>query len=246
MKERSYIDRLLNIHDETDSGVWMRSTRALRQLIGVLGMALPLILVIFSPECERQPLESISHYYYTRAGDFFTVILSMIGVFLLFYTRGFWLSTVAGISILLVVFFPTSPLTSACSIVDIPANVVRQNFHFASAAVFLVILALMTIFYFPRQDAEDRVMGHEVPYKRLYVGAGIIMLLALSVLGFRVLCALYLTEMDAWAAFHDHYNLTFWMETVALEAFGLAWLVKGRSTVKYADYKRYLEHHRLE
>ena len=88
MKQRSFFERLFNIHDSTDTGVWIRSTRSLRQLIGVLGMALPILLIVFS-DCKDIPLESISHYYYTRAGDFFTVILSLIGIFLIFYTKDF-------------------------------------------------------------------------------------------------------------------------------------------------------------
>lgn len=238
MKQRSFFERLFNIHDSTDTGVWIRSTRSLRQLIGVLGMALPILLIVFS-DCKDIPLESISHYYYTRAGDFFTVILSLIGIFLIFYTKDFWLSTVAGVSILLVVFFPTSPLEPGCSIVDIPVNTDREALHYIAAAVFLIILALMAIFYFPKQDEEDKMMNHAVKYKGLYISCGIIMFLAFGVLGARILCV-YL-DLGGYQAFHDAADLTFWMETVALEAFGLAWLVKGRSTVKYSEYKSFME-----
>ena len=97
----------------------------------------------------------------------------------------------------------------------------------------------MAIFYFPKQDEEDKMMNHAVKYKGLYISCGIIMFLALGVLGARILCV-YL-DLCGYQAFHDAADLTFWMETVALEAFGLAWLVKGRSTVKYSEYKSFME-----
>ena len=56
----------------------------LRRSIGVLGIALPMVLLIgFSiahPDCILPP--SISHYYYTMMGTYFTGTLCAVGLFL--------------------------------------------------------------------------------------------------------------------------------------------------------------------
>ena len=36
----------------------------------------------------------------------------------------------------------------------------------------------------------------------------------------------------AFAGFYDANDLTFWMETVSVEAFGIAWIVKGEIVLK--------------
>jgi hypothetical protein len=93
---------------KTDPGII--SFRALRQLIGILGMALPfacwgvnavvnhfelLTNPLLIDEFQTQPYvpdgdlkSSISHFYYTAAGPLFTGILVTVGIFLLCY-RGY-------------------------------------------------------------------------------------------------------------------------------------------------------------
>ena len=89
MSIQTKFEKTIGINNAEDSGVWIKNTRTLRQLIGILGMALPILLIIFGGDCENEPLESISHYYYTSSGTFFTVILSLVGVFLIIYTKNF-------------------------------------------------------------------------------------------------------------------------------------------------------------
>lgn len=242
MKEQSSFERSMRLHDEDDHGVWIRSTRALRQAIGILGMALPILLWIFSPSCDDQPIESISHYYYTRSADFLIVILSLVGVFLILYTKDFVLSTIAGMAALSVVFFPTSQLLLDCAIVTIPSNGFREGFHYVSAVVFLVILMYMTLRHFTKPDQEDIDINHiEVDYKWVYQVCGIIMLLALLVLGFRFYMSLNEKQFADLITWYEDHKLTFWMEVVALEAFGIAWLVKGRKTIKMSQYRAALK-----
>ena len=67
---------------------------ALRNLIGISGMLLPIVLTLFTPKGEQDKVmeHSISEYYYTKNGDLFVVFLSVIGVFLLTYKgyNRFW------------------------------------------------------------------------------------------------------------------------------------------------------------
>ena len=88
---------------------------ALRNLIGISGMLLPIVLTLFTPKGEQDKVmeHSISEYYYTKNGDLFVVLLSVIGVFLLTY-KGydrFWertLTLVAGFCGIGIAFFPTA------------------------------------------------------------------------------------------------------------------------------------------
>ena len=88
---------------------------ALRNLIGISGMLLPIVLTLFTPRAEQDKVmeHSISEYYYTKNGDLFVVFLSVIGVFLLTY-KGydrFWertLTLVAGLCGIGIAFFPTA------------------------------------------------------------------------------------------------------------------------------------------
>ena len=232
MRPQSILEKKLGLKGSQDHGVWIKSARTLRHLIGVLGVLLPLIIVIFSPDCIH-PLESISHYYYVKSAPFLITILSLIGIFLIIYTKDFILSSVAGICALFVVFFPTTQLIDNCSIVDFPRSnneSLRIGFHYASAAVFLVILAFMCIFRFTKPDFEEvKVSKTKIKYKWIYITCGILMLLALFLVGLRTLGDIM---PEAFIDFYDANKLTFWMETVAVEAFGVAWLVRGRESVK--------------
>lgn len=240
MDKQSAFEKSLGIKDDNDYGVWIKSSRTLRHLIGVLGVLLPIILVIFSPTCKH-PLESISHYYYVKSAPFLIAILSLIGVFLIIYTKNFMWSSIAGIGALFVVFFPTSQLYDPCCVVSLPYNPnegLRVGFHYFSAAVFLTILAFMSIIQFPKADSEEIHMKKtRAKYKWLYIFCGIIMLMALATVGIRGLLG---ERTNGFTEFYDLYNLTFWMEVVALEAFGISWLVRGRETVKQSELKAYL------
>lgn len=235
MKQQTNIEKALNIHGEDDNGVWIKSTRTLRQLIGVLGMLLPLFLFVFTPNCNN-PLESISHYYYVRSGVFLIVVLTLIGIFLIIYTKNFMLSSLAGICALFVVFFPTNQPSDVCSITFIPYDKYRVVFHYVSAAIFLAILAFMSIVSFPKLDDEEKhIHKTKVKYKWLYKLSGFVMLIAILIIGLRFSDSYLPDVFDGFFKFYDKNNLTFWMEVVALEAFGISWLVRGRMSAKQSE-----------
>ena len=235
MKNQTFVEKTLDVNGDNSYGVWIRSTRTLRQLIGVLGVLLPLLLFVFTPNCNN-PLDSISHYYYVRSGVFLIVVLSLIGVFLIIYTKNFMLSSLAGVCAFFVVFFPTDQL-GECSITTIPHSDFRVWFHYGSAAVFLVLLAFMSFFKFTKPDSEEKMMNKNVKYKWLYKLLGVIMLLALIIIGLRLLEVIM---PENFIKFYDDYKLTFWMEVIALEAFGAAWLVRGNESVKTEDFNNFI------
>jgi len=99
----------------------------------------------------------------------------------------------------------------------------RSVFHYVSAAVFLVSLAFMSLFLFVKSAfPKSKRCKEKVRRNRVYRTCGIIMIIALIVI------VLGLTEFIT-PETYDRYKLTFWMEALAVEAFGFSWLVKGEA-----------------
>lgn len=236
----SKVKTALKLDFTEEDDIWMTSSRTLRKTIGLLGMALPLLLFVFL--CMAQgpcrPLESISHYYYTRVSGIFVAILSILAIFLIIYKgRKFWdflLSSLAGVAILVVVLFPTSNLSNTCcdpettyALTRLPISECRENVHYACAAVFLFSLAMMSIFLFTKSDIAPGKRGtRKVIRNRIYRVCGVLMIVAMLVM---LLGGYFKWIPEIW---YDEHQLTFWMETLAVESFGFSWLVKGETLFK--------------
>ncbi|MER0438579.1 hypothetical protein [Emticicia sp. W12TSBA100-4] len=208
----------------------------LRWLVGSLGMLLPILLwlILYFGNNLQTPLDSISHYFYTRASSIFIIVVSLLAIFLLVYKGyemiDFILSTIAGICALLLLYFPTDNIT--CKTVQECESILtkfplenekfRSIFHFTMAGMFLGSLALMSIFLFTKKEGDKD--GFVIPElkgeKIIFVVCGILMLL--SMLMIITNCFGVFTADE----FNDK-NLTFWFEVIALEAFGFSWFVKG-------------------
>ena len=102
----------------------------------------------------------------------------------------------------------------------------RAGLHYVSAAIFLSCLAGMSLFLFTRSNKSPEKRTPEKRIRnRIYRVCGVIMILA--ILG--ILAGVFGWIPDD--AF-DKYQLVFWFETIAIEAFGLSWLVKGEAILK--------------
>ena len=230
---------MMNLDYSKDDDIWLKKSKTLRKLIGVLGMLLPFLLIIitFLFFDLSRPIESISHYYYTRAGTVFTVILSVIAIFLIVYSgkapKDFYISTLAGIFALFVVFFPTGNLSTECcdtltahSVTFIKGNAsagFREVFHLVSAALFLLLLAYMSYFLFTRSDKPPAQRGKKKRLRnRIYRVCAVLIVLSL------IIILLGFTKVIS-SEIYDGNQLTFWMETLAVESFGFAWLIKGEA-----------------
>lgn len=228
------IDDALNLNYGDD--IWLKRSQTLRRLIGLLGISLPLILLLCSFWWFHldHPLPSISHYYFTRAGTIFTVILSLIAIFLIVYSGyepiDFYISSLAGIFALCVVFFPTGNLSEVCCNNEMEYVVTyfegthfREIFHLISAAIFLLLLAAMSIFLFTlSKDPPGFRPKNKQIRNRIYRTCGILIIISLLVI---------LAGMNNFIppTFYEDNQLTFWMETLAVESFGISWLIKGET-----------------
>ncbi|MEP2936264.1 MAG: hypothetical protein ABJM06_12345 [Gilvibacter sp.] len=221
--------------------IWLQRGKTLRRLVGVLGMVLPftlfLYLLIF--EGVTEPLSSISHYYYTRAGTIFTVVLSLLAVFLILYKTehrlDFYLSTIAGLAALVVALVPTSNLAANCTLCDsnphhmaeavtfIAADKLLPWLHYGAAAVFFLSLAAMLFFLFTNKNYDpiklaSRKKTINLP-NLIFRSCAIGIVLSILVIAYFS----FFTEEDP---AHPS-KITFWMEAVAIECFGFAWFVKS-------------------
>jgi formate hydrogenlyase subunit 3/multisubunit Na+/H+ antiporter MnhD subunit len=236
----------MKVYEAPDFGrpgeLWLQKEKTLRRLIGTLGMLLPLLLPLFLyfDNGHQQVLPSISHYYFTRANPIFIIIVSILGVFLIIYKghtmNDFIVSTLSGLGALLLLIFPTDNLAEICNL-DHKNHVVtvlkispaRASFHYACAAVFLGGLAFMSLFFFTRSNKPKGMMGRAKEKRNIiYRVCGIVMVMAMLIIVAGLL-GMIDEETD------ERLSLTFWMETLAVEAFGISWLVKGETLYRDRD-----------
>ncbi len=94
--------------------------RRIRKAIGILGFALPIVLISFSiiPYFPTQVQPSISDYYYTNLRELFTGCLCAVGLFLIryqghknpnFFKNDSKLTNIAGAMAFGVALMPTTP-----------------------------------------------------------------------------------------------------------------------------------------
>jgi hypothetical protein len=237
--KESNLTTLLKIDYEEKNTIWLTNSLTLRKIIGVLGMAMPLLLFIllYFDNGLQHPLESISHYYYTRVGSIFVITLSLLAFFLIVYKGkepiDFYISLFAGVFALLVVLFPTNNITDICgdvtkkyAVTILPKSDFRMYFHYTVAGLFFLCLSYMSFFLFTKSDKSPSKRGLKKRIRnRIYRTCGILTVLVILILfagSLKIIPSEYFKE----------YPLTFWMETLAVESFGFAWLVKGETLFK--------------
>lgn len=233
----------------------------LRQFVGWLGLALPVLLWLGSYAFPLQAGagwgSSISaHYWAPHLGDLFVGTLCTIGFFLCFYQgyphepsahhlgKGRWaladwlaahvsdrmVTTVAGLGALVTALIPTPEPMPGCPAPCDAALQLMRALHWTGAAVFLGALAWLSVFHFTRSSLPpDRWPDHERRARRrerrIHVTLGLVMAGALvAILPVSVLGLGTCPEPGG-------YGSIFWLEALAVTAFGASWLVKGKSVL---------------
>jgi NADH:ubiquinone oxidoreductase subunit 6 (subunit J) len=204
-----------------------RSDNAHRQLIGYIGLLLPMVLIIIvlirdGAEAWTK-LDSISAYYYTGAVAAFVGMLVSLALFLFTY-RGFenryqkydrWTARVAAIAAVLVAFFPTKAPAGAVALSWWAP--VTGVLHYVGAVVLFSMFAVFALLLFRRtaDGAQASIEPGEVAAKKqrnfIYLVCGVLIVFAM-----------------AWAGYNGFNDKSiFWPESLALAAFAVSWLVKG-------------------
>lgn len=185
----------------------------LRKAVGWIGILIPftMMLGMFLLFDGNIVQKSISHYYYTGMRDVLVGEICAIALFLFFY-RGYdiiddWAGNLAGLSAIGVAWFPTDE-TGAGSIIG--------SIHFISAGLFFLTLAGISLFLFTRKGAAptSRKMTRNI----IYIVCGLVIIACMIAIQVYFI----FTGND-----NPTSDIVFWIETIALLAFGISWLTKG-------------------
>lgn len=202
----------------------------LRQLIGWLGLALPVTLLAYTlilSQCN-EVLGSISAYYHSTAGHIFVAITLSLAVVLITYKgydRDYILFRSAAVLALIVAFVPNlqkEPI-SDCFIRQ-NFSVVLDKIHLVAAVGFFLILAYICIVVFTKSGKPASELGIAKRKRNgLYRACGWVMLITMIFLMLNFLIpTTFLTKIKA----------LFLGESIMLIAFGIAWLTKGQFMLK--------------
>jgi hypothetical protein len=191
----------------------------LRRAVGVLGIALPFVVAIGKRILDGPGIQStISAYYYTSSRNLFVGTLCAIASFLLSY-RGYdrkdsILSNCAGALAIGIALFPTTPEIGAT-----PTEKIVGCLHIFFAAGYFLLLAYFSLVLFTKTDGNPtrRKMQRNSVYR--VCGYTILVCLALIVAVSRLPDGAVITE----------WKPRFWLESMAVVAFGVSWLTKGEA-----------------
>ena len=190
----------------------------LRRAIGIIGTALPAVLIIGKLILDGGGLQdSISAYFYTDMRGVFVGSMCAVGAFLLSY-RGYDViddvaGNLAGVAAIGVGLFPTAPKDA-----DGTAAFVGV-LHLVFASIFFLTIAFFAIFLF-RRTSEMGPTERKVQRNVLYLTCGILI----------IVCLLAIAAVHTWfdaATAGIHPEL--WLESIAVMSFGIAWLTKGEA-----------------
>jgi hypothetical protein len=199
---------------------------ALRKVIGLLGVALPFTLIIGALIFFKTGIQgSISSYYYTGMRDIFVGTLWAIGFFLLSYQGYGRIDNIFGnfacVFAVGVALFPTAP--------DIDPSITATwigRIHLIFAASFFFTLMCFSLFLFTKTNPTQQPTPEKLQRNRVYKACGYTLAVCI------VLIAMYAflpnKELSPLTAYHP----VFWLETIAILAFGVSWLTKGEAILK--------------
>lgn len=190
----------------------------LRKIIGIQGITLPFVLslgalIIFQTIIQS----SISSYYYTGMRGWFVGTLFVIGFFLLAYKGDELIDDIAGdfgcVFAVGVALFPTTPDRAASS-----HDWLIGYVHLAFAALFFATLIFFSLYLFPKTHKDKKPTKRKLQRNKVYKICGYTMCFCISlIVGYSFL------------PFLKEYNPVFWLEAIAIVAFGISWLTKGEA-----------------
>jgi predicted cobalt transporter CbtA len=208
-----------------DEDVFKVSYVRLRIMTGIVGILLPFVLIIGKWIFESWGIQSsISAYYYTVMRNLFVGGLFAIGVFFISnrigrpdFKRDNFASALAGFFAICVALLPTTPATNITM-----TNRWIGNFHLLSAGCFFGILSYISLKLFTKTNKTNLKLRqyHRKRWRnRIYWACGIIMIFCIVLI--------ILVQLLPDDAALKKYDPVFWLETLAIVAFGVSWLYKS-------------------
>lgn len=204
------------------------SGRKLILLIGILGFALPVVLIIISVALESCSIiqGSISAYYFTVSRNVFVGVLCALSICLFVY-KGYskfdeWLANLAGFFSLGVAFFPTSIIAEDCIQQTVPSSIISV-IHFISAALLFTAFAIFSLFLFTKSDETKPITQSKLNENRVYRICGYIIIAAIL----SIFVWMVIMKPENYPQI-DKLSPVFWLESIALWAFSVSWLTKSK------------------
>jgi len=207
----------------------------MRRAVGLIAVSLPFALAagsilasLLAPDhALPHPLlqRSISDYYYTSMRDYYVGSLCAIGAFLA-CSRGYdmrdeILGYLAGFFTFGVAFCPSfNPRSNHFTELDVEFGFIHTVF----AALMFLALAYFCLFLFRKSSPEKPVTRRKRHRNRVYGACGFGMIVCMfAMVGLTLRGIVERRHPSPWL---------FWCETVALGAFGVAWLTKGEGILR--------------
>jgi len=201
----------------------------LRQIVGIIAVLLPGAVMVGNFAFGDDELKgSISAYYYTPSRNWFVGSLCALAVFFLSYHHrplptfelDKRLSRLASVAALGVAFFPTAREAGAASVGEETIAVVHLGF----AGLLFLLLGFFSLFLFTKSGDATTLTPQKQRRNGVYKICGIVIFVA-------IVCVPLSNVIDPPSEWHTLY----WLETIAVLAFGVSWLVKGSFLKILAD-----------
>jgi hypothetical protein len=206
--------------------------RILRWTVGVIAMSLPFALVLgqnivnrFPPNPDISPypdisdhfiLDSLSSYHWSGMRDLFAGGLCAIGFFLLAYPGiAKWEAKVGDLACVFAVGVALFP----CSKLGDSSYTWYNMAHYACAGCLFFILACFCYFSFPKPEPGHGQLPRKPLRIKIYKTCGVVII--------SCIVAIALVGHVLSKEWPELTNLVFWLETLAIWAFGFSWFVKG-------------------
>jgi hypothetical protein len=185
----------------------------MRIAVGCIGVVLPFVLaagnwLIFN----RGLQQSVSDYFYTGMRGVLVGGLCVIGAFLIAHRgddrRDTLVTSAAGIGAIGVALFPAPPPRPSLG------SDIAGYCHFGFGSLMFVSLVVIALWLLRKSGPGSRRLSQF--RNRVHLTCGVVMVVALALAGIASLpVAATLGRLDP----------VFWMETAAIAAFGISWLV---------------------
>ncbi len=189
--------------------------RALRLLMGLIAISIPIVVSILAVD----QLPSISASYYSEARDVFVGMLCIVGSFWFAYNghmrREKVASKFAAAFIIMVALFPTACLTCGKN--------TASFIHSGATALYFGILIYFC--FSPFRKKTKGQPGTRGRRGKVYLTCGWIMVLCMVTLALSNFPSIIDKETVL------ELRIKYWVETIALIAFGIAWIVAGKVRV---------------
>jgi len=215
------------------NSILLISYLSLRKAIGIIGVALPFVLPfgqillhalgiqssLHTPVIES----SISSYYYTDMRNIFVGSMCAIGIFLMSYRGYDRRDAIAGrfafVCAIGVALFPTSPLPAPTA-----DEMLIGGVHLTFAALLFLTLAYFSLKLFTMTDPEKPPTRQKLQRNVVYRVSGYVILACIALI--------VVAALPPIKAMVERLEPRFWLEAIAIVAFGVSWLTKGEAILK--------------